>query len=441
MKKMIPKEYDEFYHTLFEDPPYRAIRINPKKKDAKSYLEKRFDIGERVPWCDTGYYITESISGNHPYHLCGLFYFQEPSAMAVAEALGIKEDDFVLDLCAAPGGKATHAAGKIGEGGLLVANEIIPKRAAVLAENTERMGITNAIITNEAPERLMKKFPLFFDKIIVDAPCSGEGMFRKDERAVSEWSKEHVLSCAVRQKNILKSAYNMLRPGGYIVYSTCTFSPEENEGVIDDILSEFSDLSLADTGLDILAEGRGEWIDTKRDLTLCRRAFPHRIKGEGHFIALMKKNGEAPERKISPLTPKKGEDEAKKLFRAFEAEYMTSSLQGDISLFGDNLYSVPHGINTDGIRYKRAGLHLGEIKKGRFCPSHAFLMSREAADFKNTVELSPDDEALMRYLKGETLTGGIKGYAAVTADGFPIGFVKGADGVLKNHYPKALRIY
>ena len=230
MKKMLGDEYEEFYNAYINAPLYSGIRINTLKANAKDTVLSATGELEPVLWCKNGFYADKTIiSGNHPLHCAGLFYFQEPSAMAVVEALPLNEGDKVLDLCAAPGGKSTQAAAKLGKNGILVANEIVKKRADILSENIERMGISNAVVTNETPQKLCEKYTAFFDKVIVDAPCSGEGMFRKEPQAVTEWSIEHTVSCGVRQKNILECAVKMLKAGGMLVYSTCTFAPEENE--------------------------------------------------------------------------------------------------------------------------------------------------------------------------------------------------------------------
>ena len=230
MKNMLKDEYEDFEKAFSSDQNSNAIRINTRKENAKQLIFSKFGELENVPWCPSGFYADKTkISGNHPYHLSGLFYFQEASAMCAGEALPVSKNDKILDLCAAPGGKSTHIAAKLFGTGLLVSNEINKKRASILSENIERMGFSNVIVTNESPEKLEQKFPHFFDKIIVDAPCSGEGMFRKEPQAIDEWSIAHTLSCAIRQKNILQSAIKMLKPGGLILYSTCTFAPCENE--------------------------------------------------------------------------------------------------------------------------------------------------------------------------------------------------------------------
>ncbi len=441
MKNMLGEEYDLFIEAFSQNESYVGIRLNNKKKNVLKLFEDILKDCEKIDWCDNGYYCNKNIiSGNHPYHMAGLCYFQEPSAMSSVEALSIEPDDFVLDLCAAPGGKATQAGAKISEKGLLVANEIIPKRAQILAENIERMGISNAIVTNETPERLAERFEGFFDKIIVDAPCSGEGMFRKEPRAVEEWSINHTKTCSVRQRHILDCAYKMLSPGGSLVYSTCTFAPCENEETVAYFLEKYQDMHLAPTGLHMLENGRNEWCNSEFDVTLTKRIFPHKNKGEGHFVALLKKDGDRPTRKKRTVNEDKRIKEIIKLYREFEKNTLKTELLGDFKVFGDNLYIVPHGINLDKLKVIRAGLHLGIFKKNRFEPSHALVLALDEEMFKNKISLSVDSVELSKYLRGETLTGEMNGYIAVCVNNNPIGWAKGSQGIIKNHYPKYLRL-
>ena len=285
MENMLGDEYKDFLLAFDKENPYIGMRISPLKENSKEAVFSEIESPERVLWCENGYYTDKkTISGKHPYHVGGLVYFQEPSAMLTVEALPIKEGDFVLDLCAAPGGKATQAAEKLGGTGLLVANEIIPKRAAILAENVQRMGIKNAVVTNETPEKLSSKYTEFFDKIIVDAPCSGEGMFKKEPQAVREWSIEHTISCGQRQKNILESAFKMLKGGGYLVYSTCTFAPCENEEVVLWVLENYPDVELVPITADGVSDGNSAWAGSETDLFGTKRIFPHKSKGEGHLL-------------------------------------------------------------------------------------------------------------------------------------------------------------
>lgn len=442
MRNMLKDEFHDFLKAMNELPLFTGIRINTIKENAADAVFGEFGKFENIPWCKDGYYADKTIiSGNHPYHLAGLFYFQEPSAMATVSALPLEKDDYVLDLCAAPGGKATHAgallqSGKCGDG-LLVANEIIKNRANILSDNIERMGIKNAIVTNETPQRLAEKYPHFFDKIIVDAPCSGEGMFRKEPQAVTEWSIEHTVSCGERQKNILDSAMKMLRGGGMLVYSTCTFAPEENEQVCAYLLENYNVELIAPPCLDMLCEGKTEWSASEFDMSKTRRIFPHKNMGEGHFVALFKSLGEKTERAAIKCVKK---CDGEKLYREFENKFLNVKLNGEFCLFGENLYLKPENIDIDKIKVIRAGLHLGICRKGRFEPSHALCLALKKDDFKNSVDFDCDSEPLKKYLRGETVDCEKDGWCAVTVDGFPIGWGKASDGVLKNHFPKYLRL-
>lgn len=433
MQEMLRQDYPAFKKAL-QNTAYSGVRI--VKKEAEQHVRSLLGEVEGVPWCRKGFYADKtSISGKHPYHMAGLVYFQEPSAMAPVCALPIEPDDYVLDLCAAPGGKSTQAAQKLGENGLLVANEVVRKRAEVLVENLERCGVSNGVVTNETPQRLSQKYTEFFDKIIVDAPCSGEGMFRKEPQAVSEWSVAHTKSCALRQQHIVDCAVQMLRPGGHMVYSTCTFAPVENEGIAAYILSHYPNMSLVPISLDGLSDGCTRWSGSDMDMTGTKRIFPHLAKGEGHFAALFKKVGEKPKRAgFGKNTP------PPELYCEFEKNAFKTKRVGNFQLFGEHLYLLPQGIDTDGIKFLRAGLYIGVCKKGRFEPSHALLAASRVEDFRQTLNFSWDSEVLQAYLRGETIACDSSGWTAVLVDGFPIGWGKGSGGILKNHFPKHFRL-
>lgn len=430
MRDMLAEDADAFFEAFQNNPTYQGIRINTLKNDAEKKVLKEIGAASKVLWCDNGYYIDKHrLNGKHPYHVGGLVYFQEPSAMSTVGVLDIKEDDFVLDLCAAPGGKATQASEKLGKDGLLVANEIIPKRALILTENIQRMGIKNAVVTNESPDTLKDKYPEFFDKIIVDAPCSGEGMFKKEPRAIDEWSVEHTLSCANRQKNILDSAIKMLKNGGKLVYSTCTFSPEENEMVVDYILKNYPDMTLLPIDKKGMQNGFSRY-SKDFDMSKTKRIFPHKANGEGHFVALFQKcDGGAQVHK------KKYVCENEKLYRDFERENLNVNLKGEMVAFGDKLYLLPCQLDIDKIKVLSAGLFLGVCKKGRFQPSHALCLALLKDDFKRTVEIQEAE----KFFRGETFNCTKNGWCCVLFDGCPIGWGKASGGVLKNHFPKHLR--
>ena len=434
MRELTGDEYDDFIKS-YDTQINKGIRINTLKcSDSLPILNSC----EKIQWCEDGYYADNlSINGNHPYHASGVVYFQEPSAMAVACGMPIGENAKILDLCAAPGGKTTHIGARMGNHGLLLSNEIIPKRAAVLSENVERMGLTNTIVTNESPRQLSERFEGFFDGIIVDAPCSGEGMFRKEPQAVEEWSVNHTLSCAVRQKNILDDAYKMLKCGGYIMYSTCTFSYDENESVVQYMIDKYNMQLCHIDGLDMLSDGIGDGMQD------CRRIFPHKNKGEGHFMALLRRTEESNPAKVHQKKKEKRKDTqldlAINLYREFEKSALNAKLDGDFVLFGDNLYLMPEYINLDKLRVLRCGLHLGIIKRNRFEPSHALSHALPADMYINRIEFSLNSDEIKLYLHGETLSNSMNGWCIITADGYSIGWGKGSNGIVKNHYPKALR--
>lgn len=438
MKDMLGAEYDEFYEAFLTSAVCFGIRINTLKENAAEAVWNVTGALEGVPWCRDGFYADKSlISGNHPFHHAGLFYFQEPSAMCAVEGLPIDEGDKILDLCAAPGGKSAQAGAKLKGSGLIVSNEIVKKRADILSENMERMGIINAVVTNETPQRLAEKYPLFFDKVIVDAPCSGEGMFRKEPQAITEWSIEHTVSCSIRQRHILDCAVKTLKAGGMLIYSTCTFAPEENEKIVS-YLADIHGLEIeAMPSLEMLDSGRSEWAETGRDMSETRRVFPHHQKGEGHFAALFRKPGEMPASEMAK--PRKNGDFVK-LWKEFERQYMNTSIDGDFVLFGENLYLKPQGIDIDKIKVMRCGLHLGQCKKNRFEPSHALALAMKKEDFKNTEDFDCNDEKIRSYLIGNVIESNKSGWCAVCVNGYPLGWGKASGGVLKNHYPKHLRL-
>lgn len=441
MRSMLGDEYDRFILSYSTDAE-RGVRINSNKCGDIDTAAAKLGLTDNVEWCKTGYYTNNGISGNHPYHAAGIIYFQEPSAMCAAEGLPLAEDAKILDLCAAPGGKTTHIASRMKNRGLLVSNEIIKKRASILSENVERMGLTNTIVTNESPSSLAERFVSFFDGIIVDAPCSGEGMFKKESKAVEEWSVEHSLSCAVRQKNILDDAYKMLKPGGYIMYSTCTFSYDENEDIVRYIAEKYN-MEICDIPcLSMLSPGIGDFPGIDK----CRRIFPHRHRGEGHFAALLRKT-EDDFHYDSVISKKKKSvkrdlvlDQAVSLYREFESKNLKIELDGYFVLFGENLYLLPERLNIDKLKIVRCGLHLGTIKRGRFEPAHALSHAFDAENYINIVDFSIDSAELKKYMLGDVLHGNTNGWCVILADGYPIGWGKCSGGIIKNHYPKALRL-
>lgn len=411
MKETLGEEYDSFIAS-YSRPPFNGFRVNTLKTTPEELLKLFPYSCGNVPWCPTGFYYSGGF-GKHPCHKAGLFYSQEPSAMISAELLDVNEGDIVLDLCAAPGGKSTHIASRLNGKGLLVSNEIVRSRALILRENIERMGISNAVVTNMSPEDMELEFSEFFDKILVDAPCSGEGMFRKDDEAIRAWSIEHTLSCAQRQKLILQSAAKMLAPGGTLVYSTCTFAHVENKDTVEAFARENPEFSVEHM----------EYI------------YPHKSDGEGHFAARLIKNTKG-RRKERKMLLKEADSHA---FRQFEKDFLNTSLNGKFVLFGENLYLLPplFGDITN-IKAVLPGLHLGELKKNRFEPSHHLALALKKEDFK-TVHTSDEAETEL-YFQGNVVNATApNGWGAMLYDKYPIGWFKSVNGVLKNHYPKKLR--
>ncbi|MDF2909330.1 MAG: SAM-dependent methyltransferase [Sporolactobacillus laevolacticus] len=420
-----------------------GLRVNSLKANSDLLTTRPEFHLEPIPFCPTGfYYDNADMPGKHPFHQAGLYYIQEPSAMFVAETVDAQPGDRVLDLCAAPGGKSTQIAASLNGSGLLVSNEIFPKRAKALSENIERMGISNALVTNETPERLANYFPGYFDKILVDAPCSGEGMFRKDPEAIEYWSPEHVRECARLQAQILEQAYLMLKSEGILVYSTCTFSPEEDERMIESFLEKHPDLELLPIEKKFgIEKGRPEWTESNDpELSKTARLWPHRLHGEGHFVAKLCKHGEAPAHKEKFANSAK--ETMLKDFRQFEKQTLREKLNGIFYYAGSQLFLLPDGCpDFSKLKVVRAGIHLGEQKKNRFEPNHALALALPAEAFQNTLPLHIDNNQWDRYLRGETLPleSGLKGWTAVTIEGFPLGWGKAAGGILKNFYPKGLR--
>ncbi len=429
-RRLLGDEFDAFL-AAYQAPRSAGLRLNPRKRTAPL---PQF-CGAPIPWAQSAYFQLPDVRpGLHSYHDAGVYYLQEPSAMAPAALLDAQPGERVLDLCAAPGGKSTQLAAAMEGKGLLVCNEINAKRARILSSNIERLGIPNALVLNEHPAALAARFPQFFDRILVDAPCSGEGMFRKEEAALTDWSLEAVQMCAARQYEILCSAAQMLRAGGRLVYSTCTFAPEENEGVVSRFLQAHPDFSVAQVDAPWLSPGRPDWIaDPAPGLERTFRLWPHRQHGEGQYAAVLERTGCAGRAEIAAerLVPLPAP------VREFAAEFGLP-LSGGAVCFGETVYLAPEGLpELKGLHVLRAGLELGELRKGRFLPAHALALSLQS--FPNTVSFPAGSREIAAYLRGETLNGENTGWTLVCADGYPLGWAKGSGGVLKNHYPKGLR--
>ena len=473
MQKLLQDEYPDFLASYEKERLY-GLRFNPLKAANKiidNFLSQMPFKLEPVPWTEEGFYYSQSAQpGKHAFHEAGAYYIQEPSAMAVVEALAPKPGEHILDLCAAPGGKSTHIAGKMMGEGLLISNEIIPGRAKILSQNIERMGISNAVVCNETPERLSEFFPSYFDRILVDAPCSGEGMFRKDETAINEWSPENVKMCEDRQKMILENAASMVKPGGVLVYSTCTFSVEENEGMIDGFLKAQKEISIEETELEGFLGSRDRkqieaWIkNLMPGIEHTIRLWPHKIDGEGHFIARLKKAGERYEnivraesaethfkigtRKKMDNTKRRAGTDGIRLCQNFLTEELGMSKtvkeifmeRGAFISFGEQIFLMPKQmISIKGLKVVRPGLHLGTIKKDRFEPSHALALHLSKDEVGQYYEMN--EKETESYLHGDVFpcAPDIKGWVLLTTGGYSIGFGKAGNGQMKNHYPKGLR--
>nr|WP_097157176.1 RsmF rRNA methyltransferase first C-terminal domain-containing protein [Bacillus oleivorans] len=442
MRELLQDEFEAFLNS-YEEERQQGLRVNTLKITVEEFQTLSPFTLKPIPWVEEGFfYKDEERPGKHPYHEAGLYYIQEPSAMAAGEIVDPKPGEKVLDLCAAPGGKSTHMASKMKQSGFLLTNEIHPARAKILSQNIERMGIRNAVVTNETPERLAKRFPNYFDRIMVDAPCSGEGMFRKDPEACSEWSVENVAKCSIRQIDILNQAAEMLRPGGRLVYSTCTFAPEENEGVISQFIVDNPSFEIEETNIyEGFSRGRKDWTeDRTAALEKTIRLWPHKLQGEGHYIAVLRKTGGEDPPKLKKAEVLKDQKPLKDYVQ-FVKETLQITPKGQFLLFGDQLYLVPDEmIALQNLKVLRPGWHLGTIKKNRFEPSHAMALSLKGKEVRYTWNFAAESKELAAYLRGESIpAAGPKGWYLVQVDGYSIGWGKLSNGILKNHYPKGLR--
>ena len=432
MKQFLGEEYPE-YLASYEEEPRSGLRVNTGRLTPEQFLEMAQTADwnlKPVPWTKNGFYYQGERPSRHPWYYAGLYYLQEPSAMSPAAWLPIKPGDRVLDLCAAPGGKSTELAAKLAGTGVLFSNDISNSRAKALLKNLEMFGAGNICVTSEAPEKMAGILPEFFDKILVDAPCSGEGMFRRDPVAVQEWSPEHVETCAVRQLAILSSAAQCVREGGILVYSTCTFSTEENEGVVQKFL-----------------ESHPEFVLEKPDVTFGRpaygvdavRIFPM-DGGEGHFAARFRRVAPCEER-FAPFSFKPDRET-----QAHAEELYTSlftDAPGRFQRVRDRVILLPNELpDIAGLSVLRAGVEFGEAKKNRIEPAHGIFMASRAENCRSVLHLTSNDPALFAFLRGEEIPAeGLSGYTAVAADGIVTGFGKASNGVLKNRYPKGLRTH
>ncbi|MDD2957842.1 MAG: RsmB/NOP family class I SAM-dependent RNA methyltransferase [Lachnospiraceae bacterium] len=493
MRDILGEEYGDFLKS-YEEPRKYGLRVNTKKISAAEFERIAPFHLTKIPWIPGGYYyLEEDAPARHPFYYAGLYYLQEPSAMTPASVLEINPGEKVLDLCAAPGGKATALGAKLQESGLLVANDISASRAKALLKNLEVFGISNLFVTNAVPARLEEQFPRFFDKILVDAPCSGEGMFRKDEDTIRAWYPQKPAECARIQKDIILRAARMLRPGGRMLYSTCTFAPQENEEVIEHLLKECPQMHLCSIPeREGFSPGMGEMKE-------CVRLWPHKMNGEGHFMALLVKEDGLPawdwDGDQCPESSTQGMDAAGKAQEAYGPEkftgkksflpknkksqknmaknvlsksgngdyrpdkvqqkaldYFLGNIQGDfpmeqIEVRQNQVYLLSNLLpGVSGIPFLRNGLYLGELKKDRFEPSQSLAMALSAGDYSGTIELGPEDERIKRYLKGETIeiqeteADSQSGWKLVCVSGYPLGWGKLVNGMLKNKYHPGWRM-
>ncbi len=421
MKKQLPETEWEAFFACYDKKPFKGVRLNGLK--GGRYALKPFlpFLGEPIPWEENGFYTDEEKLGGNPLHFAGAFYSQEPSAMSAAPLLEVKLGERVLDLCSAPGGKGTQLACAMDGKGIIVLNEPISSRAKILSQNVERMGIKNAVVLNEYPDALAGKFQGYFDKILVDAPCSGEGMFRKNaEEALGEWSEENIALCAERQKGILDCASKMLSVGGRLVYSTCTFATAEDEGQVRDYLSSHPEMRLI-----------------KQE-----KLYPHKIDGEGHFVALFEKTARMEEWESRLKDGKRSvTNSGEKAYRDFEKAFFKEKFAFRLHEVNGMLYELPENVfDWKGLQVLRVGVRLGEVKNGRFEPSHSLAMCAKSEECKNVADFSADDEGLEKYLRGETVECDIpNGWCVVCVHGLPVGLGKAVNGTIKNHLPKGLR--
>lgn len=451
MRALLGGEADALFASLAA-APLVGLRVNTLKLGVADFQARVSWRLEAVPWCAAGFIGDGTASlGRHPDHAAGLYYLQEPAAMAVAEALAPQPGELVLDLAAAPGGKATHLAALAGDEALIVANEVERSRVNTLMGNLERLGVWNAVVVSDEPRRLVERWPGVFDRVLLDAPCSGEGMFRKSEAALSHWSEDNIRGCATRQRQIIASAADLVKPGGWLAYSTCTFAPEEDEAVIAAFLAARPDFEMRHMELAGVAPARRDWARNAPpgiDLADAVRIWPHLARGEGHFIALMQRVGG-----LAPRPRRATVKAADRRLVAVWRDFATLTFGLDPTAHrvlvaeGERLYAVPDtALASDGLRVARVGVALGTLRGALFEPSHSLALGMRqaaidgAAALGHVLDLAGDDPRLDRYLQGHPIDApGAPGWSLVAADGFPLGWGRRTGGTVKNAYPKGLR--
>ena len=437
MQQILGAEYDAYLASL-QQPPVKAFRVNTDKISLCDFEKINIFSKHKIPYVENGYYLEYDKVGNHPYHHAGLIYVQEPAAMAPAECIDIEPDWHILDMCAAPGGKSTQLKNKLGPNGVLISNEIISSRCKILTGNIERLGLQNTVTTCMDSSKLASVFPACFDLIMVDAPCSGEGMFRKEDVAIDEWSLDNVRMCAARQADILDNAVLSLKSGGYIIYATCTFSLEENEMTIDAFLQrhpEFELVPVKSTVIDCTSDGI-HFDGCKCDnIHFARRFYPHKTLGEGQFMAVLHHKGE----KIKNYPATVCKNKTDKVVTDFLDDTLCTYTKENVGVYNGNPVYFNNAIEIkDGTAFC-CGVTIGEIRKNYILPHHQFF-SAMGKYFKRIINLNANSDELLKYLHGEEIaTDCTNGWAVVMVDGYSLGGAKVVNGRAKNHYPKGLR--
>ena len=441
MKNLLGDEF-ESYKASLEEEPVKSFRVNTDKISLEDFNKINIFNTEKIKYSPTGFYFDFEKIGNHPYHHAGMIYVQEPGAMAPAECVELEEDWLCLDMCSAPGGKSTQLRNKLGENGILVSNEIIPSRCKILTSNVERLGLKNTITTCMDSNKIARLYPKTFDFIMVDAPCSGEGMFRKEQIAIDEWSKENVEKCAVRQMEILENATKCLKNGGYIVYATCTFSLEENEMLIDEFLNNHPEFELLRVNEEVEKKtSDGIFFDGCKceNIKYTRRVYPHKNKGEGQFMALLHNTDPESQSKFSNSSKSSNLKIDKTVFE-FLDNTLTTYDKDSVKMNNDTPIYFTGDFDTSKATVYMKGVTIGEIKKNYIQPHHQFFMAL-GTSFKRRIELTADSDEIKKYLHGEEFdTTCENGWAVVTVNGCSLGGVKVVNGRAKNHYPKGLRL-
>ncbi len=438
MQKLLGEEFDNYINTL-KDSPVRGFRVNTDKITLEDFKKINFFSNDNIPYVENGFYFDYDKIGNHPYHHAGMIYIQEPAAMAPAECVDIEPDWKIVDMCAAPGGKSTQLRNKLGLNGILVSNEIIPSRCKILTGNIERLGLRNCVTTCMDTRKLANTFPKKFDLVMCDAPCSGEGMFRKEEVAIDEWSSENVTMCSERQSEILENAAMLVKNGGYIIYATCTFSIEENEMTVDKFIANHPEFELVPVNERIIKHTvngiKYEGCECK-NISFARRFYPHISKGEGQFMAVLhNKLGSSDESENAKKTECKIDRIVEEFLDDTLVEYDKSHV---LTYNGNPVYFTPDFDVPKGAAFC-CGITIGEIKKNYILPHHQFFMAM-GINFKRKINLSADSEEIKKFLHGEEFeTDCPNGWAVVTVDGCSVGGVKVVNSRAKNHYPKGLR--